>query len=719
MKLIFRYLKPFVLSLTVAFAFLLIQVACDLGLPKLMSNIVDTGIQAGGIEAGSPAAIGSDEIGLLMLFLNEQDAAKLISGYSMVPAGSSEELAKLFPVAASQNIYRRVDTEATKDSVEETYRLAVGAWTLALQDMQGNSILDIEPVLSELEASGKLDAYRIASAKDSTIGAKAEVQFTRMFYEELGVNLEKRQREYILGMGLNMIGVALLGGMSAIVVGWFASKIATSVAMRMRRDIFEKVGLFASEEYERFSTASLITRTTNDVQQIQQLVLTGIRLVLFAPIMAIGGIVLAVRSSVSMSWVIAVAVVSIVVAILVLFKLSLPKYKILQMLVDRLNQMSRENLTGMLVIRAFGNERYEENRFESTNDRLRSTNRFVQRTTAFLVPAMTLVMNLVTVLIVWAGAKAIAASKLQIGSMMAFMQYAMQIIAAFLFMSFLFMLVPRALASAKRIQEVLSAPLSVREPECARGLLTGEGVTIDFNEVSFRYLNAEEPVFDRISFTAKPGETTAIIGMTGAGKSTLVNMVPRFYDATNGSITLNGTNILDLKLSELRDNIGYVPQKGFLFAGDIESNVRYGKDSAEWREIQQALEVAQAASFVDQLNEGIATQIAQGGENVSGGQRQRIAIARALVKKAPIYIFDDCFSALDLKTDAALRSALKWYTANSTVLIVAQRVSTIKDADRIIVLHEGGIIGQGTHSELLDNCETYRAIAESQRTKED
>jgi ATP-binding cassette subfamily B protein len=516
-----------------------------------------------------------------------------------------------------------------------------------------------------------------------------------------------------------MLGVALLGGVAAIVVGWYASRIGTAVAMRLRRDVFEKVGRFSNAEYDKFSTASLITRTTNDVQQIQTLILMGIRLMLFAPIMGVGGIVLAIRSSASMSWIIAVAVLAIVGVILVLFALAVPKFKTLQKLIDRLNLVSRENLSGMMVIRAFGNERYEEGRFEGANDELRRTNRFVQRTMAFLFPAMMLVMNLVTLLIIWVGAHQIAASELQIGNMMAFMQYAMQIIMSFLMMSMMFIMVPRALASAERIEAVLGTELTIPEPERAKTLDREDGVTVRFDGVSFRYGNAEESVLSDISFTAKPGQTTAFIGTTGSGKSTLVNLVPRFYDVTAGAITMNGVDIRELSQEELRGAIGYVPQKGVLFTGDIASNVRYGKETADDAELREALEVAQAKSFVERMEEGVAARIAQGGMNVSGGQRQRLAIARALLRKAPVYIFDDSFSALDLKTDAALRRALKTFTANATVLLVAQRVSTIKNAEQIIVLDHGRIVGRGTHQELLDDCPTYREIAESQLTKEE
>jgi len=695
LKLILRYIRPFAVSLTICIMFLFVQVLCDLGLPRMMSDLVDTGIQAGGIEPGAPEALSVDGMKLLQTFLSEPDARTLADGYSYVAAGSNKASVIRFPVAGTQDTYQRMERGNQQDAaIDEAYTRAAYALALSMQD-------------------------GAAATEESKTRPKTEVTITRMFYSELGVDLKQIQRDYIIRMSFMMLGLALLGGSAAILVGWFASKIGTSVAMRMRQDIFEKVGRFSSAEYDQFSTASLITRTTNDVQQIQQLVLMGLRMILLAPIMGIGGIIFAIRSSLSLSWIIAVAVISVVGLILLMFSLVVPKFKQLQKLIDRLNLVSRENLSGLMVIRAFGNESYEESRFEQTNHNLRKTNRFVQRTMVFLFPAMTLIMNLVTLLIIWAGAQAIAASELQIGNMMAFMQYAMQIIMSFLLLSMMFLMVPRALVSAERIQEVLGTDFTIRDPESAKTLAYNHGITVEFQGVSFQYRNAEEAVLENISFTARSGQTTAFIGTTGSGKSTLVNLVPRFYDVTDGRITMNGIDIRELPQEELRAAIGYVPQKGFLFSGDIASNIRYGNEAAGEDEVQEAMEVAQARSFVDQMENGIASPISQGGTNVSGGQRQRLAIARALIRKAPVYIFDDSFSALDLKTDAALRRQLKPFTANAAVLLVAQRVSTIKSAEQIIVLDKGRIVGKGTHRELLEHCATYRDIAESQLTKEE
>ena len=540
----------------------------------------------------------------------------------------------------------------------------------------------------------------------------------RLFYQELGWDMEAIQSQYIVNRGLQMLGIALLGAIATVLVGFFSARMAASVGRQLRHDLFQKVEGFGSGEFDKFSTASLITRTTNDVQQVQMLITMGVRMLCYAPIMGIGGIVFAVGKSVSLSWLIAVAVVVLLGLIVVALAVALPKFKSLQKLIDRLNLVSREHLSGMLVVRAFGNEAYEERRFDKANRDLAETNRFVQRVMSTLMPAMTLVMNLLTVLIVWVGGHAIAESTLQIGDMMAFIQYAMQIIMAFLMIAVLFILVPRASVSAGRIQEVLDAPLAIADPAQPQVLEHPQGL-VEFHDVSFQYHDAESHVLEHISFTAKPGETTAIIGATGAGKSTLVNLIPRFYEVTEGSITVDGVDVRQLAQKDLRAMIGYVPQKGMLFSGTVASNLRYGKEDAGGQELQEALTTAQAADFVAEMEEGTESPISQGGTNVSGGQRQRLSIAQALVRKAPIYIFDDSFSALDFKTDAALRKALARDTAGATVLLVAQRVSTIMHAQQILVLDEGRLVGKGTHKELLRTCPAYREIAESQLRKEE
>ncbi len=533
----------------------------------------------------------------------------------------------------------------------------------------------------------------------------------------IALNGHEEQMQYILMKGLQMLGVALLCVAAAIGVGFFSTKTSAIISKRMRHDVFKRVSEFSSTEFDKFSTASLITRTTNDIQQIQQMLSMGTRMLFFAPIMAVGSITMALRKSLSMSWLLAVAVGLLLTFIIIGFAIVMPKFKILQQLIDKINLISRENLSGMMVIRAFGNEKYEEKRFEGANNELRRTNRFVMRTMSLLTPIMTIIMNFTTVAVVWFGAQSVNLGTLEIGDMMAYIQYAMHVIMSFLFITMIFINIPRAMISVNRVGDILTTVPSINNKEDAVELKEPRG-EIEFKNVSFRYHNADDDVLSDISFKALPGQTTAFIGSTGSGKSTLINLIPRFYDITSGSITYDGIDIRDLTLESLRDSIGFVPQKGLLFSGTIESNIKTGKEDADVELIGKALTTAQAR-FVADMPEGIHSEISQGGTNVSGGQRQRLAIARALVKQSPVYIFDDSFSALDLKTDAALRKALKGYTADATVLIVAQRVSTIMNAEQIIVLNEGKIVGKGTHKELLKSCSEYREIAESQLAKEE
>ena len=577
----------------------------------------------------------------------------------------------------------------------------------------------INPMLSMIPQA-KFDGYiNDSNNADNQIINTVGCAMTKLFYKEVGIDMGLYQFNYIAKIGVYMLLITLAGGIFAILVSLIASKVAAGVAKDLRRDLFQKVESFSNREFDSFSTASLITRTTNDITQIQMFVVMAIRLICFAPIMGIGGMIMALQQGVSLSWIILLAIVLLIIVMVVICIVALPKFKSIQKMVDKLNLVTRESLTGMMVIRAFGTQKNEEERFDKANKDLTSVNLFVNRVMVILMPIITLIMNGVTLLIVWVGAHQIEAAQIQIGDMMAFMQYGMIIIMAFLMISMMFIMIPRASVSASRIAEVLESELSIKDSKNPKSLGENSKGEISFNNVSFKYGNAEDNVIENISFTAKPGQTTAFIGSTGSGKSTLVNLIPRFYDVTAGSITFDGIDIRDITQHELRSKIGFVPQKGVLFSGDIASNLRYGKRDASDSEIAEAAKVAQAEDFINSKLEKYESPIAQGGTNVSGGQKQRLCIARALAKKAPVYIFDDSFSALDFKTDATLRKALKKYTGDSTVLIVAQRISTIMDAEQIIVLDEGKMVGKGTHKELMQSCPTYREIASSQLNEEE
>ncbi|MDD3904727.1 MAG: ABC transporter ATP-binding protein, partial [Sphaerochaeta sp.] len=527
------------------------------------------------------------------------------------------------------------------------------------------------------------------------------------------------QSSYILKVGVKMLLIALLGGVATILVSFLSSRIAAKIARNLRKDVFEKIESFNNSEFDTFSTASLITRCTNDITQIQRFFMMGIRMICYAPIMGIGGVIMALDKSSSMSWIIAVACLVLVGMILILMSVVMPKFKAIQNFVDKLNLVSRENLTGLMVIRAFGTQNHEKKRFANANEDLTKTTLFVNRVMSLMSPFMTLVMSVVSILIVWVGAHQIAQSQLQVGDMMAFMQYAMQIIMSFLMLSFMFILAPRASVSANRIAQVLETKNSIVDPEQAMEFNAQKKGLLEFKNVSFQYQGSEEYALKDISFVAQPGKTTAIIGSTGSGKSTIANLVMRFYDVSEGSILVDGLDVKSVKQTDLRNIIGYVPQKGVLLSGTIESNLAYGKNDADQKEMEEAASVAQAIDFIEAKEDGFKSIIAQGGDNVSGGQKQRLSIARALIKKPEIYIFDDCFSALDVQTDRKLRKALKEHTSLSTVIIIAQRVSTIMQAEQILVLDEGKIVGQGTHAELLKTCPQYYEIASSQLFEED
>ena len=614
------------------------------------------------------------------------------------------------------------------DQIEKFMGVKLHRFRQKKEDSDGNSkmvqCVDVRPVFIAMQKNGMLDEKTLFSTRDSmkntidTMGSSL-VKTTGIAYaiacdKAAGVDVDKIQKTYLVYAGLKMVGMALLMGVVTVLVGFFASKVAAGIGMTLRENVFKKVVGFSNAEFDKFSTASLITRSTNDIQQIQMLAVMLLRMVMYAPIMAIGGIFKVLHTNVSMSWIIVLGVILIVMVVAVLFIVAIPKFKILQNLVDRLNLVTREILTGLPVIRAFSTEKHEEERFDKANRDLTRTNLFVNRAMTFMMPMMMLIMNGITILIVWSGAHGVSDGQMQVGDMMAFIQYTMQIIMSFLMICMISIMLPRAAVAADRVDEILTSRTAIEDPKTPEKLEESRKGEVKFDHVSFRYPGAEEDVLHDISFTAKPGQTTAIIGSTGSGKSTMINLIPRFYDVTEGTITLDGKDIRTISQHDLRDELGYVPQKGVLFSGTIESNILYGNPDGSEAEMKEAAEIAQATEFIEEKHKKYESPIAQGGSNVSGGQKQRLSIARAIAKKPKVYIFDDSFSALDYKTDVTLRAALKEKTQDSTVIIVAQRISTILHAEQIIVLDDGKIAGIGTHKELLKSCDAYYQIASSQ-----
>ena len=717
MKVVFQYLKPLAFILLLCVLLLFGQALSDLSLPNLMSDIVNIGLQKNGIDEPVPEQISEQGMELICLFMKEEEREAFQNVY--------EKQDGVYILSSAQSLQKA--QEAYGQSALTLLNLvkaaaAQGGQSPAdgdLSAIDSEALYQLLPFLRNAPQQMVEEAYLAASQTDDSVKEQIGPAFTALLYQDAGVDLHQKQQNYIMLTGGKMLLVALAGVLAAVGVGFFSARIGAAISRDLRHDIFQKVESFSSGEFDKFSTASLITRTTNDVQQVQMLITMGIRILCYAPIMGIGGIIMAVGKSVSLSWIIALAVIVLIGLIMVIFSIAMPKFKSLQKLIDRLNLVSRENLSGLMVIRAFGNEKYEESRFEQANRDLRDTTRFVQRTMSFTMPAMSLIMNLVTLVIIWVGGHAIAASTMQIGDMMAFMQYGMQIIMSFLMIAVMFIMVPRAAVSANRVAEVLDTQPGIRDPE-KKTQAKISGGTVEFKNVSFRYHNAESDVLSDLNFTAKAGETTAFIGSTGSGKSTLLNLIPRFYDVTAGSVTIGGVDVRELPQKQLRSLIGYVPQKSVLFSGDIASNLRYGKEDASDEELWDVIQTAQAEEFVRASDGQLSTPIAQGGGNVSGGQKQRLAIARALARKPLVYLFDDSFSALDFKTDAALRGALREkLDKNAAVLIVAQRVSTIMGAEQIIVLDHGRIVGRGTHEQLLKDCPEYLEIAQSQLSKEE
>ncbi len=737
-----KYLKPFLLGLALTILLLFGQAMSELNLPNYMSDIVNVGIQQNGIEHAAPDAVSPNGIKLMTAFMTNTEKQLVSENYQLVSSSDMDANGKayssVYPKAGGELYVKRNMDGSIRDSLDHAFGAAT--WTLMhiAQDMAGQTVqpeagvaspgmagIDVTALYQALPMLGMLPESTVAAAhekalqNDGNMLKQSGILLTKAFYEELGVDIGGIQTAYILRIGLIMLAIALGGGLATVFVSLLSSRIAAGVARDLRKDVFAKIESFSNSEFDKFGTASLITRCTNDVTQVQMLLMMGIRMICYAPIMGIGGVIMAVRKSASMSWIIAAACVVLVCLIMVIMAVAMPKFKIMQKLVDRLNLVSRENLSGLMVIRAFATQRHEKKRFEAANGELTKTTLFVNRVMVFMMPAMTLIMNGVTLIIIWVGARQIADSAMQVGDMMAFMQYAMQIIMAFLMISMMFIFVPRAAVSAGRIAEVLGTKNSIADPEAPKHFRADMKGVVEFRNVSFRYHDAEEDAVSGITFTAKPGQTTAIIGPTGSGKSTLASLMLRFYDASKGQILIGGADIREVSLKDLRSRIGYVPQKGALLSGTIASNIKYGKKDASDIEVESAAKVAQATEFILEKPNLFESEIAQGGTNVSGGQKQRLSIARALAKNPEIFIFDDSFSALDFRTDVAVRRALKEYTGDSTVIIVAQRVGTIMNAEQIVVLDEGRIVGCGTHRELLKSCPQYFEIASSQLSQEE
>ena len=696
---------------------LLLQANCDLALPSYTSNIVNVGIQQKGIEDGVPEEMREETMEHLLIFMEEEDGEAVKNSYELegglwklkkITSRERKELAELLSVPEMiVTEFSGEDGEA--QSIREDMGLPADADLFAVFGQ-----IPKEQLFAQMgEQTEKLEEM------PDTMVTQSAVLFVQQEYEAQGKDLNDLQNSYIFSAGVQMLGLALITMIAAILVTFLSCRLAALLGRELRNEIFGKVISFSSSEMNHFSTASLITRSTNDIQQIQLMTTMLFRIVLYAPILGIGGVIRVLNTESSMTWILAVAVILILLVVIVLFKVAMPRFQKLQTLIDRVNLVSREILTGIPVIRAFSREKKEEERFEDANQDLTKTNLFVNRCMTFMMPLMMLIMNAITVLIVYTGAHTIDSGTMQVGDMMAFIQYAMQIIMSFLMITMISIMLPRARVSAQRINEVLDTHVEIENPEVPKRPLEGRRGELEFKDVSFAYPGAEEKVLEHISFTAKKGDTVAFIGSTGSGKSTLVNLIPRFFDVTEGEILLDGTDIREMDLKDLRERLGYVPQKGVLFSGTIDSNLRFGCDDAPEEQIRKAAEIAQATEFIEQKPERFQSHISQGGSNVSGGQKQRLSIARAIAKDPELYIFDDSFSALDFKTDAALRKALKASTKDATTLIVAQRISTIIHADQILVLDEGRIAGKGTHKELLKNCEVYRQIATSQLSEEE
>lgn len=744
MRRILKYFKPFSLSLIAAVVLLFIQANADLALPDYMADIVNVGIQQSGVESALPEAVTQTTLDHAGIFMSSVDEAYVRDNYLLINRGSPEYETYLeeYPALADQAVYVLQEVDSDARTTLETILAQPLVITHGIEQIRENpdqaamlfpgEELDLSrlpagmDLFSMLERMPDAQKEQLSSAVDERFDAMGGDNALRMAaaravlaeYESLGVDTAALQREYIFRIGGIMLLIALVSAAATVAVGLLGARIAAGVARDLRRALYEHVMRFSGAEFSRFSTASLITRSTNDITQIQTVSTMLVRLMFFAPIIGIGATLRALDNSPSMWWIIALAVIALLSMVAVIFSIAVPKFKRVQELIDRLNQIARENLTGMMVVRAFGREKYEEKRFDAVNQDLTDTNLFISRVFVIVMPFMMLILNGATVLIIWVGAHQVAQAQMQVGDMMAFMQYAMQVVFAFMMLSMLFIMFPRADVSANRVADVLETDVTILDPEDPVHFPEPFHPTVEFRGVATRYPEAESDVLCDISFKVEAGQTVGIMGTTGSGKSTVVDLIPRFFDVTQGQVLIHGIDVRDLPLSELRSVIGYVPQSTNLFTGTVETNLLFADDEADRETLRQAVVNAQAADFVFSGEEDLQTEVSQGGINFSGGQKQRLTIARALVKKAPIYIFDDSFSALDYQTDANLRRALRNELENSTLFIVSQRVATIKNADQILVLDEGRLIGKGTHQHLMDTCEVYREIALSQLNKE-
>ena len=737
---ILKYLKSSWISIVVIIALLIGQAMCDLSLPDYTSNIVNVGIQQGGIEETAPKVIRASSMDKLLLLMDEKDADTIQNSYTYISKEhAKEEEIEDYPALEKEDVYELKDLSKEElDSLESLMSKPMMMLSMISDEKVANQIVDDIVANTTMEFATRPDLFtlleqmpedikkemlaesekQVKGMPDSVVD-QAAVAYVREEYKAVGLNTDSIQTNYIFITGLKMLGLALASMTATILVGLLGARLAARLGRTLRKNVFTKVMDFSKTEMKEFSTASLITRTTNDVQQVQMVMVMLLRVCFYAPIIGIGGVIKSMNTNSSMAWIIAVAVMAVLSIVIVLFALAMPKFKVFQKFVDRLNLVTREILSGLPVIRAFATEKVEEERFDDANLRLSKLALFIDRTMGLMMPLMMLTMNTIVIVILWKGSYAIDDGLMQVGDIMAYIQYTMQIIMAFLMISVVSIILPRASVSAKRITEVLDTDIAIKDPEEEGKERASEKGVVEFKDVSFHYPDAEENVIEHISFKAMPGKTTAFIGSTGSGKTTVINLIPRFYDVTEGSITVDGVDVRKMKTKKLRDKIGFVPQKGVLFTGTVRSNIKYSDPTMSDERMVKAAEIAQATEFIEALPNQYDYEIAQGGTNVSGGQKQRLSIARAIAKDPEIYIFDDSFSALDFKTDAILRSELKKVTKNSTVLIVAQRISTILHADQIVVLNEGKIAGIGTHKQLMKNCDVYKEIALSQLSEEE